>query len=110
MRSPFNEGLTKMEAVKMKVGHPGFEFMAQDLAEALPEADPDVIRSACIRVDDVCYLVVEVPSAEVISAALLLFAELQAVSATPEERAVFGTAADWAQEMLSGFIYAESTT
>lgn len=84
----------------MNLNHPGFEFMVEDLQQAIPGARSDVLRRACEKADLVCHLVLTVPSAEVLCGAVSLFTDLETLSAEPEERAVFGTAADWACQAL----------
>lgn len=84
----------------MKLKHPGFEFMVGDLIAALPRADSRLLVEACTKADMVCHLVLAVPTIEVICGAQALFRVESITATTPEERAVFSTATDWADQLL----------
>lgn len=80
----------------MKIKHPGLEFLVCEIADEHPTLDREVLRSAAEHADDVAFHACEVGTLREISTTLAYFKSASARAATPEARAIYGTAADWA--------------
>jgi hypothetical protein len=80
----------------MRIKHPGLEFMVCEIADQHPSLDRETLRAAAEHADDVAFHTCEVGTVEEVSSTYEYFRAASLVGATPEARAIYGTAADWA--------------
>jgi len=81
----------------MKIEHPGLEFLLNDIEGDHPNLDGALLRDAAEHADNVAFHTCAVGTLSEMVATLAYYKIEEARAPTPEARAIYGTAAGWAE-------------